>query len=64
LQGYKDSWFKIPKDLSKAQIGKQIGNSVTVPLVTRLAENCLRALEQSEKSNQTVKRKQRRGVRV
>lgn len=48
LQGYEDSWFKIPPTLSRSQISKQIGNSVTVPLVTRLAENCLRVLEQAE----------------
>lgn len=47
LQGYEDSWFKIPKDLSRTQICKQIGNSVTVPLVKRLAENCLSALEEA-----------------
>jgi DNA (cytosine-5)-methyltransferase 1 len=48
LQGYEDKWFKIPKELSRSQICKQIGNSVTIPLVTRLAENCLRALESAE----------------
>jgi DNA (cytosine-5)-methyltransferase 1 len=39
LQGYEDNWFKIPNELSKTQIYKQIGNSVTVPLVVRLAQN-------------------------
>jgi DNA (cytosine-5)-methyltransferase 1 len=38
LQGYNDSWFKIPRQLSNTQIYKQIGNSVTVPLVARLAK--------------------------
>jgi DNA (cytosine-5)-methyltransferase 1 len=38
LQGYEDSWFKIPPPLSNTQLYKQIGNSVTVPLVARLAE--------------------------
>jgi DNA (cytosine-5)-methyltransferase 1 len=47
LQGY-GSWFKFPKDLSRAQMGKQIGNSVTVPLVKRLADNCLKALTQTQ----------------
>jgi DNA (cytosine-5)-methyltransferase 1 len=37
LQGYADSWFKIPTALSDTQVYKQIGNSVTVPLVARLA---------------------------
>ena len=45
LQGYKDSWFKIPKTLSKTQIYKQIGNSVTVPLVVRIAKNVIAELE-------------------
>lgn len=55
LQGYEDSWFKIPKELSRSQILKQIGNSVTVPLVVRLARNCMKQLEQAEA---TPKRRQ------
>ncbi|WCJ58250.1 DNA cytosine methyltransferase [Fontisphaera persica] len=43
LQGYEDSWFKIPETLSKRQIYKQIGNSVTVPLVVRIAKRSLNA---------------------
>jgi DNA (cytosine-5)-methyltransferase 1 len=62
LQGYEDSWFKIPGHLSRAQICKQIGNSVTIPLVTRLAENCLRALEGGEKGSR--KKAQRRSIRM
>lgn len=45
LQGYGDSWFKIPQEMPLRQIYKQIGNSVTVPLVSRLAEGILRELE-------------------
>jgi len=45
LQGYRDSWFKIPPQLSKAQVYKQIGNSVTVPLVVKLAKRCLEDLK-------------------
>jgi DNA (cytosine-5)-methyltransferase 1 len=41
LQGYDDAWFKIPNNISRYQIYKQIGNSVTVPLVVRLAEAIL-----------------------
>ena len=48
LQGYEDSWFVIPKDLSRSQISKQIGNSVTIPLVTRLAERCILTLVASK----------------
>lgn len=44
LQGYEDNWFKIPSHLSKSQALKQIGNSVTVPLVERIAEACMEAL--------------------
>lgn len=44
LQGYEDTWFQIPPHLSRTQICKQIGNSVTVPLVVRLAEECIRAM--------------------
>ncbi len=42
LQGYKDSWFRISPSLSKTQVYKQIGNSVTVPLVARLAKIIVR----------------------
>lgn len=45
LQGYKDEWFKIPENLSNTQIYKQIGNSVTVPLVARIAQNVIAELE-------------------
>jgi len=48
LQGYEDSWFKIPKELSRSQVLKQIGNSVTVPLVVRLARNCIELLGEAE----------------
>ncbi|HET7625996.1 MAG TPA: DNA (cytosine-5-)-methyltransferase [Verrucomicrobiae bacterium] len=45
LQGYGD-WFRIPESLSNTQIYKQIGNSVTVPLVARIAENVIAELGQ------------------
>jgi len=41
LQGYEDSWFQISSKLSNTQVYKQIGNSVTVPLVARLAEGII-----------------------
>lgn len=44
LQGYEDSWFIIPPKISKAQIYKQIGNSVTIPLVSILAERVLQLI--------------------
>ncbi len=45
LQGYEDAWFKIPASLSNTQIYKQIGNSVTVPLVARLAERIVQHIQ-------------------
>lgn len=54
LQGYKDSWLKFPKDLSKNQSYKQVGNSITVPLVTKLAERMLVELEQHKKAKAHV----------
>jgi len=45
LQGYEDKWFAIPRDISHTQIYKQIGNSVTVPLVRKLAAECIRQLK-------------------
>jgi DNA (cytosine-5)-methyltransferase 1 len=50
LQGYKDSWLKFPKDLSKGQAYKQVGNSITVPLVVKLADGMLAELERQGKS--------------
>ncbi len=47
LQGYEDEWFTIPEELSRAQIYKQIGNSVTIPLVIELARVCLAQLDKA-----------------
>lgn len=41
LQGYEDDWFRIPVDMLRSQVLKQIGNSVTVPLVERIARRCV-----------------------
>jgi len=40
LQGFEDSWFKIPEDISRGQAYKQIGNAVSVPLVNKLSRIC------------------------
>jgi len=50
LQGYTDDWFKIPpiEKVSNTQMYKQLGNSVTIPLVVRLAQNILGHLAQLE----------------
>lgn len=45
LQGYKDAWLKFPATLSKSQLYKQIGNSITVPLVVKLAERVVQHLD-------------------
>lgn len=44
LQGFSKEWFKIPPDVSRGQIYKQIGNAVTVPLVQQLAKICIKAV--------------------
>ena len=38
FQGYKNS-YKFPDDLSDARLYKQIGNSVSIPVVRRIAKN-------------------------
>lgn len=55
LQGYEDSWFKIPDDLSRSQALKQIGNSVTIPLVVRIARNCIAVLNGLERPRASPK---------
>ena len=50
-QGYEDSWFRIPPPLSNSQIYKQIGNSVTVPLVGRLAESIVERIRRSKEKD-------------
>lgn len=52
LQGYKDGWFQIPETLSHTQIYKQLGNSVTVPLVKRLAAGIIDELEATQASKE------------
>ncbi len=43
FQGFPDS-FKIPKEMANSHLYKQIGNSVAVPVVQRIAENIKLAL--------------------
>jgi DNA (cytosine-5)-methyltransferase 1 len=54
LQGYKDSWLKFPTEQSKSQAYKQIGNSITVPLVARLAENIVAELDKTREKKTHV----------
>jgi DNA (cytosine-5)-methyltransferase 1 len=51
LQGYKDSWLKFPETVSKNQAYKQVGNSITLPLVVKLAKQMLAELESSRNEN-------------
>lgn len=43
LQAYPD-WFELPSSVSQSQLYKQVGNSVTISVVQRLAEQVLIAL--------------------
>jgi DNA (cytosine-5)-methyltransferase 1 len=45
LQGYSDDLFAFPPDMPRREAYKQVGNTVTVPLVTRIAKNCLDCLD-------------------
>jgi DNA (cytosine-5)-methyltransferase 1 len=48
LQGYGPPDFGFPEDLTRPQALKQIGNSVTLPLVEKLALACLELLEHAQ----------------
>lgn len=48
LQGFDMKGFKLPYDkVSKAQLYKQSGNTVVVPLVARIAEEIVRVLDEN-----------------
>ena len=51
LQGYKDAWLRFPKDLSKNQAYKQVGNSITVPLVVKLAKRMIAELDSTGRAD-------------
>jgi DNA (cytosine-5)-methyltransferase 1 len=48
LQGFPDD-FILPLELSKSSLYKQIGNSVSVPVVQAIAENILKAINSESK---------------
>ena len=50
LQGFEPDKFIFPEDVSRTQRYKQIGNAVTVKLVEKLAQECLRVLRKDAKS--------------
>lgn len=52
VQGFPDS-FKLP-DISNGQLYKQAGNSVVVPVISRIAENINIALEKSNEDVPTI----------
>lgn len=49
VQGYDEN-FKLPKDIADSQLYKQAGNSVVVPVISRLAESIHKALSSTDKS--------------
>lgn len=50
LQGFNSPDFSFPDGLSKTQRYKQVGNAVTVTLVQRLAQECLRKLQERQET--------------
>jgi len=44
LQGFDESWFKIPPNISKTQLYKQLGNAVSIPVAQKLAKICINLL--------------------
>ena len=44
LQGFSDKELKFPKGMANSHLYKQIGNSVTVPLVERIAKTIIEVL--------------------
>ncbi|WP_027703189.1 DNA cytosine methyltransferase [Metaclostridioides mangenotii] len=50
IQGFPTD-FKLP-EISNAQLYKQAGNSVVVPVIKRIAENIANALEEAENKNE------------
>lgn len=47
FQGFCDE-YKIPEDLSDNHIYKQAGNSVSVPVIEKIAKNILKALDEND----------------
>lgn len=48
LQGYQDGWLTFPDGMSNSQLYKQIGNSVTVPVIMELADGIIAILRPSQ----------------
>ena len=60
FQGFPEK-FILPKQISAAQLYKQAGNSVTVPVIEKIAKNIIAALDKAsaEKRQNKSKRKQK-----
>ena len=54
FQGFYD--IRFPEDISASHLYKQAGNSVSVPVIQRIAENIMTVLERSEKDKLHVTR--------
>ena len=50
LQGFADDWFKIPEEIPRSSIYKQIGNAVTVDVSRNLAIECARIIQDHSSS--------------
>lgn len=48
LQGYPSD-FKLPTDMTQTKLYKQAGNSVVVPVIKRIAENILSAINETQR---------------
>lgn len=53
FQGFPDD-FKISEKLSNAQLYKQAGNSVTVPVVERIAKNMISVMKEYDRRNKNI----------
>ncbi len=49
FQGFPEK-FVLPKTMSNSHLYKQAGNSVSVPVIERIATSILKALEEGEKA--------------
>lgn len=50
LQGFPKK-YKLPKDMAMTHLYKQAGNSVVVPVITRIAEKILQAVQDTDSKN-------------
>jgi len=53
FQGFPES-FKIPENVSDAQLYKQAGNSVTVPVIERIASNMISVMRDWDSRSEHV----------